>query len=197
MIDELPDISTLSRVPHIFIDMGDTNTKDESVIFVRKAIKDGVCMMSVRTDESGTVNVRHIEKKEMFHMTEDMFEDHIESEIKQKGLDAPRITRDHIDALMSKVQYTVVQFAVTDPTATTTLVLATLDGFHLATGFSACVSLENFDPEVGAKIASRDATNKAREKLWEMEGYVLARCLKVASAQPVIQDSLLESFGLK
>ena len=115
----------------------------------------------------------------------DAFEVNVESEIKEKGLNAPRITKDHIDKLMEQVKFQVVY----PENTTTTLVLATLDGFNLGIGFSACVSKENFNAELGAKIASEDATRKARDQLWMLEGYRLARSLKDAPNVNHIEDT--------
>ena len=106
--------------------------------------------------------------------------DAIEQEIRAKGLTAPRITPAQIDALMSRVHFVMVR----QPGDTTsTFVHAFLDGkFLLGTGFSACVSPENFDAEVGRKIATGKAEQIARDKLWELEGYALYRNLQGGAA---------------
>jgi hypothetical protein len=68
------------------------------------------------------------------------------------------------------------------PGTTSTFIHAFLDGtFYLASGHSACVSPENFDFKIGAQIAHGNAQTKAREKLWELEGYAL---FKRKSAMP-------------
>lgn len=97
-----------------------------------------------------------------------------EADIQAKGLTAPRVTPEHINKLMSRV---VILFS--GPSSTTsTFAHAFLDGaFFLATGHSACVSPENFDAEVGMKIARANAERAARDKLWELEGYALYRSL--------------------
>lgn len=99
----------------------------------------------------------------------------IEAEIQAKGLTAPRVTPEHINKLMSRV---VIRFFGANGTAST-FAHAFLDGvFFLATGHSACVSPENFDAEVGMKIARANAERAAREKLWELEGYALYRATR-------------------
>ncbi len=104
----------------------------------------------------------------------------IEQEIQAKGLTAPRISKDQIDALMARVQYSVFGIGGT----TSTFAHAYLDGkFLLATGHSACVSPENFNAEIGEKIALGKAEAAAKDKLWELEGYRLYSCLH-DSAQP-------------
>lgn len=99
-----------------------------------------------------------------------MKEEQVEQEIQEKGLNAPRVTPGQIEALMQKVSYHV---HVVDGT-TTTIAVAIMDNdFTLATGLSACASPENFDEELGRKIAIDDAATKARNELWKLEGYRL------------------------
>lgn len=93
-----------------------------------------------------------------------------EQELAEKAV-APRVTKDQIDALMDRVTYVTVQ----QPGDTTsTFVHAYLDGsFFLATGFSACVNKENFNAEIGERLAKGNAAKQAENKLWELEGYRL------------------------
>ena len=94
----------------------------------------------------------------------------IEHEIQEKGLTAPRVTSQQIDVLMNEVTYVTVQPAG----STSTFVHAYLDGkFFLGSGHSACVSPENFNAELGERIARGKAETLARDKLWELEGYLL------------------------
>lgn len=92
-----------------------------------------------------------------------MTEKAIEQEIKDKGLTAPRVTPDHIDEQIRAVAFH--QF----PGTTTTVCLLTLRNGFTVTGESACVSPENFDAEVGRKVAF----DNARDKIWLLEGYLL------------------------
>ena len=87
----------------------------------------------------------------------------IEAEIQAKGLNAPRLTPDHIDA-----QILAEQFYVFPGTTLTVCALLLRNGF-MVTGESAAASPENFDEQIGRKIA-RD---NARSKIWALEGYVL------------------------
>ena len=92
-----------------------------------------------------------------------------EAEIVAKGLTAPRVTKEQIQTLMSQLTWRYEQ-----PRGTTsTLAHAYLGRFYLVTGHSACVSPENFDAALGMKYAREQAEGKAREKLWELEGYKL------------------------
>lgn len=87
----------------------------------------------------------------------------IEKEIQAKGLNAPRLNPAHIDAQIAKEDYHVF------PGTTLTICALTLrNGFHVV-GESAAASPENFDAEIGRKIA-RD---NARSKIWALEGYLL------------------------
>lgn len=87
----------------------------------------------------------------------------IEAEIQAKGLNAPRLTPDHIDAQVGEVQYFVF------PGTTLTVCALTLkNGYHV-TGESAAASPANFDEKIGRKIAFENA----RSKIWALEGYLL------------------------
>lgn len=87
----------------------------------------------------------------------------IEQEIQAKGLEAPRLTPAYIDSCIVGEQYHV--FAGT----TVTVCLLHLPNGFTVTGESACASPENFDPEIGCKIARQNA----RDKIWALEGYLL------------------------
>ena len=92
-----------------------------------------------------------------------MSEKDIEQEIQEKNLNAPRLTPDAIDAVIVDEEYHVF-----GGTSLTVCCLTLQNGFTVA-GESACASPENFDAELGRKIA-RD---KARDKVWQLEGYLL------------------------
>lgn len=113
----------------------------------------------------------------------------IEKEIQEKGLTAPRVTPQHIaDVIASEHYFTgsdgvlgayknnddiYVGSAPSDKSVRsldllTFCVLVLRNGFTV-TGESACASPENFDPEIGRKIARENAINK----IWPLEGYLL------------------------
>lgn len=87
----------------------------------------------------------------------------IESEIQAKGLNAPRLTPQHIDD-----QIVGEAFYVFPGTTLTVCALTLRNGFQV-TGESAAASPENFDKAIGQRIA-RDS---ARAKIWALEGYLL------------------------
>ena len=87
----------------------------------------------------------------------------IEQEIQLKGLNAPRLSPADIDDVIVGENYYVF------PNTTFTVCLLTLmNGFNVS-GESAAASLENFDVEIGRKIAK----DNARNKIWSLEGYLL------------------------
>lgn len=87
----------------------------------------------------------------------------IEAEIQRKGLTAPRLTPDLIDATIAGEAFYVF------PGTTLTVCALTLRNGFMVTGESAAASPYNFDEELGRKIA-RD---NARNKIWAFEGYLL------------------------
>lgn len=90
-------------------------------------------------------------------------EQEIEQEIKNKGLNAPRLTPQHInDQIVGEAYYVF-------PGTTLTICALTLKNGYQVTGESAAASPANFDVDIGRKIA-RD---NARNKIWALEGYLL------------------------
>lgn len=92
-----------------------------------------------------------------------MSEAEIESEVKAKGLTGLRLTPGMIDGVIKKEDYYVF------PDSQLTVCCLTLQNGFTVTGESACVSPENFNADLGRKIARE----KAREKIWPLEGYLL------------------------
>lgn len=92
-----------------------------------------------------------------------MTEQSIEKEIQEKGLNAPRLTPDLIDSVIKEEDYHVFE-----KTCLTVCCLTLRNGFTV-TGESACASPENFNAEIGRKIARENARNK----IWMLEGYLL------------------------
>ena len=101
-----------------------------------------------------------------------MTESAIEQEIQTKGLNAPRLTPDAIDAAIDGEQYHVFEGT------TLTVCCLTLKNGYTVTGESAAASPENFDRDIGQKIARQNA----REKIWSLEGYLLRQKLHEAAS---------------
>ena len=96
-----------------------------------------------------------------------MNDSQIEKEIQEKGLTAPRVTPELLDEVIVSKQYHV--FSGT----TFTACLLTLKNGYTVLGESACASPENFDADLGRKIARANAKNK----IWMLEGYLLKQKL--------------------
>ena len=107
--------------------------------------------------------------------------DAIEKEIQAKGLTAPRITPADLEAnIVSEHYFTAYggakygRITRDEPQDSEALKLLTFcvlvlrNGFTV-TGESACASPENFDAEVGQKIARQNAV----ERVWPLMGYEL------------------------
>lgn len=87
----------------------------------------------------------------------------IEAELQAKGLNYPRLTPELIDKSVAGEQYH--RFAGT----TLTVCCLTLQNGFQVIGHSAAASPENFDEHIGRTIARANA----RQKIWELEGYLL------------------------
>lgn len=127
----------------------------------------------------------------------------IEQEIQAKGLTAPRITPADIEANIASVVYFTAADGRNGALAAETYVgrekpeagdadlvplklltfcvLVLRNGFTV-TGESACASPENFDAEIGRKIARENAV----QKVWPLMGYEL----RTALSHPLTQISL-------
>lgn len=103
-------------------------------------------------------------------MTKQLTEAALEKEISDKGLNAPRLTPELIDGKIVRERY--YQFP---GTTLTVCALELANGFHVV-GKSAAASPENFNEEIGRKVARDDA----RQQIWQLEGYLLRERLSRA-----------------
>ena len=115
----------------------------------------------------------------------------IEQEILAKGLTAPRVTPQRIEEVIIGEHYFTADDGMRgesalavyknamdmvgggEPLKLLTFCVLTLKNGFTVTGESACASPENFDPEIGRKIARENAVNK----VWMLEGYLLKQAL--------------------
>lgn len=128
----------------------------------------------------------------MNHITSpDTSDGAVERAIQAKGLTAPRVTPTDLRAnIMSEYYFTAGEGIAgaqranhPAPTYThegslnhlTFCVLVLRNGFTV-TGESACASPENFDAEIGRKIARQNA----EQKIWPLMGYALKEQLSKA-----------------
>ncbi|CDH33876.1 Gp49 family protein [Xenorhabdus bovienii] len=114
----------------------------------------------------------------------------IEKEIQEKGKTAARVTPEHIENTITYEMYFTAYDglsgsakdnpdlvyapieAIESAKLLTFCVLTLKNGFTV-TGESAFASPENFDAEIGRKIARQNAVNK----IWSLEGYLLKQKL--------------------
>ena len=116
-----------------------------------------------------------------------MNDETIEQEIQAKGLTAPRVTPADIEAdIIDELYFTAREASIGQDIAPedrpykasqahrllTFCVLTLRNGFTV-TGESACASPENFDAELGRKIARQNAV----DKMWPLMGYALKQRL--------------------
>lgn len=113
----------------------------------------------------------------------------IEQEIKAKGLTAPRVTPDDLMSNIASTVYFTAFDGFQGSDAKEDQSLATCDALRLltfcvlvlrngftVTGESACASPENFNAEIGRKIAFENA----KQKIWPLMGYALKQQLSEA-----------------
>lgn len=105
----------------------------------------------------------------------------IEQEIRNKGLTAPRVTPEDIEANIASEHYFTASQAVAGasyvihdandrgPLALLTFCVLILKNGFSVVGQSACASPENFDAEIGRKVARANAV----QHIWPLMGYEL------------------------
>lgn len=103
----------------------------------------------------------------------------IEQEIQAKGLTAPRVTLEQVEAAIVDETYTVL------PDGRTTICQLTLDNGFTVEGSSACVSKENFNAELGNKYSRERAVNE----VWKMLGFRLRDHLAARAPRAIHRDA--------
>lgn len=113
----------------------------------------------------------------------------IEQEIQAKGKTAPRVTPADLQANIVAEHYftaadgveggIVAGYKYPGPLDLLTFCVLVLANGFTVTGESACASPENFDAEIGRKIARENAV----QKIWPLMGYAL-KCELSRPAQP-------------
>lgn len=105
----------------------------------------------------------------------------IEQEIQAKGLTAPRVTPADIEANIDSehyftasqgkagAEYVIHNANDKGPLSLLTFCILVLRNGFTVTGESACASPENFDAEIGRKVARANAISK----VWPLMGYEL------------------------
>lgn len=115
-----------------------------------------------------------------------MNDKNIEQEIEAKGKTVARVTPDHIestiraevyftgtDAIQAKNTHIKSEYVegerILAPVELLTICVLVLRNGFTVVGESACVSPENYDAEIGRKVARANAVLK----IWPLEGYLL------------------------
>lgn len=75
-----------------------------------------------------------------------------------------KVTKEGIESRITKTDYMVL------PNSTVTMCNITLENGYSVRGESACVDPRNFNLDIGQNLAYKDAF----QKLWALEGYLLA-----------------------
>lgn len=91
----------------------------------------------------------------------------LEAKIRELKLNAPRVTLESVENAIRDVDYYVF------PHSQLTVCCITLRNGYTVTGESACASPENFNEKLGRDIAYQ----KAKDKIWPLEGYLLKQAL--------------------
>jgi len=118
----------------------------------------------------------------------------IEQEIQEKGLTAARVTPADLQANIASEHYftaadgvdggVVVGYKYPGPLDLLTFCVLVLKNGFTVTGESACASPENFDADIGRKIARQNA----EQKIWPLMGYELKQRLHESSQPPVAPE---------
>ena len=135
----------------------------------------------------------------------------VEQEIQAKGLTAPRVTPDDIEANIAECRYftaaqgvagahalkwldagervtTSIRPNANDPLHLLTFCVLVLKNGFTVTGESACASPENFDAELGRAIARQNAV----QKIWPLMGYELRSQLSRRAATTASTGDFVE-----
>ena len=82
-----------------------------------------------------------------------------------------KVTPQRIEGLLASLRF---EFARVGESTTTACWAFLPNGFSVGYGESACVDPANFNQEIGEKYAKERCLQAAANKLWELEGYLLA-----------------------
>lgn len=96
-----------------------------------------------------------------------MNDQELEQLIQSKGLTAPRLTPEAIESKIESATYTIL------PSGKVMVCELMLTNGYSVRGEAATVSKANFDEEVGRIISLKNA----KDKIWQLEGYLLQEIL--------------------
>lgn len=101
-------------------------------------------------------------------------EKQVETKIASLGLSAPRITPQHIDALVESLTFDTHYIPGTSSVVATSILPS---GFTVATAISGAASHENNAIALCIETAIGKCRDESRRKLWELEGYRLKQTM--------------------
>ena len=93
-------------------------------------------------------------------------------------MNAPKVTPESIEAKIKSVNCAVL------PDSTVTVCRIVMQNGYSVIGTSACAHPDNFDENVGKRLAREDAVRK----IWPLEGYLLRQRLHEAEAIEITED---------
>lgn len=107
----------------------------------------------------------------------------MQDDFEASGAIYPKVEASQVEALMQKVLFDVHVCEGTTTTLVTAYIPMELTSgvtvnFTLATESMACVDPRNFNAKKGRKYGIQKVQNSARNKLWELEGYFLAKTME-------------------
>lgn len=85
----------------------------------------------------------------------------------------PKVTIQSIEAKVKGCEY------ICPAGGTMTICVLTLENGFQVTGESACVSIQNFNADLGQEFARKAAI----EKIWALEGYLMKQAMELDSAK--------------
>lgn len=103
----------------------------------------------------------------------------VERMIQERGLSAPRLTPDHIAAVIVGETYATL------PSGKVMVCELTLRNGYTVRGEAATVSKANFNEDIGRKVSRENAVRE----IWQLEGYLLQqRLFDEATRRPQLLD---------
>lgn len=124
---------------------------------------------------SVTVNEDMVTRFLTWQVPADVYPDGVPGEVGRTGTNL--MTADQAHEMLTHVVPSCV--TVPSPLSLLTFCVLVLDNGFTVTGESACASHENFDAEMGRKVARQNAISK----IWALEGYLLKQSIHDANQQ--------------
>jgi hypothetical protein len=115
---------------------------------------------------------------EYLDFLKEQHEHKVQQELEQSGSVYPKVDVSKIDELMRQTSFVTYQIEGTQTIVATGMLKIGEKMFTLTNEFTSCADPKNFNPEIGAREAIKKCSASSRDKLWELEGYHLAKLLE-------------------